>query len=229
MWFYCCFAFLIKFVGGQKAGKLVPVFLSVGVALTILFYNYSGWFLPNFLFFPLTLEFCAGCLLYHTRNQINIYALSFMCLAAPVFLWLANQSESLNVVGNIINNPAMALQRALVWGGFAVCVVGVVTQIDLKYSVKWPQFLLLLGNASYSIYLLPTFIVSLWQIFYRNILSHVPVFEHLTIPPPLCGLIYVAVTIIGGILTWKYFEVPINLKVKQLLFRIGSKNQLEII
>jgi len=71
LWFYLAFGCFIKIFNGRTAGRILPVFMAVGVLATVLCYHWNRWFLPKFLFHPLTLDFCAGCLLYHARNLIG--------------------------------------------------------------------------------------------------------------------------------------------------------------
>jgi peptidoglycan/LPS O-acetylase OafA/YrhL len=222
MWFYLCFAWLIIFVGGQRAGKVLPCVMVAGVVVTAASYHSNFWFLPKFLFHPFVLEFSAGCVLYHARDLMGKRALLILCLLVPVFLYFANQAQFLGKHWTILADPALGFYRAGVWGGFAVCLVGAVTQIDLKHSASWPKFLLLLGDSSYSIYLIAPLVMLTVQAAILG-LNKIIGSEYLTIPPFLCGTIYVLGTIIGGILLWNFFEVPSTTKVKKLLSRFVPK------
>jgi exopolysaccharide production protein ExoZ len=222
IWFYLCFAWLIKFVGGQQAGRILPLVMAAGVVVTAAFYHSDYWFLPKFLFHPLVLEFSAGCILYHARNLMGKRTLIALSILVPIFLYFANQAQFLGKHWIILSDSKLGLYRAGVWGGFAFCLVGMVTQIDLKHSRSWPKFLLLLGDASYSIYLIAPLIVLPVQtaIF---VLNKMIGYKYLTLPPFLCGIIYVFGTIVGGIVLWKFFEVPTTLRVKRLLSRFVPK------
>lgn len=218
IWFYLSFAGLMAFAGGRRAGTILPAFMAAGVLITGVFYHSEYWFLPKFLFHPLTLEFCAGCILYHARNWMGTRTLCLLCILLPIFLFFANQAQSLGIHAKVLNNPLAGLHRAGVWGGFATCLVGIMTQIDLKHTLNWPKAFLLIGDASYSIYLIAALIMPTFRIFTSMLIA--PAFN----PSPLAnGVIYVAGTVVGGILCWKYFEVPATLKAKTFLARFVPK------
>ena len=222
MWFYLSFAWLLKFVGGQRAGRVLPCMMAVCVIVVSVFYHSSFWFLPKFLFHPLVLEFSAGCVLYHARNLMGRHTLFALCLLAPCFLYFASRVEFLGGHQARLNDLALSFYRVLLWGGFSVCLVGAVTQIDLKYPTAWPKVLLLLGDASYSIYLIAPLVMLTVQaaIFWLNKIIG---FEFLTMSPFLSGTVYILGTIFGGILVWKFFEVPATRKAKSLFARLLPK------
>jgi exopolysaccharide production protein ExoZ len=155
MWFYLCFASMMRYSGGKLAGTRLPCVLGAAVMVKMLLLPSVAWGLLNFLFHPLTLEFCAGCLLYYFRNHIGKVMIYGMAVAAMPLIYFAYRTPELSYDGTVMTYPVLGLHRALLWGGFAVCLVGVVTQIDLKYQWAWPRWLTLLGDASYSIYLIP--------------------------------------------------------------------------
>lgn len=223
MWFYICFAFFIKPFNGRQAGRMLPCFMAAGAVVTAVFYHSNDWFLPKFLFHPLTLEFCAGCILFHARNLMGRRALLTMCFSALVFLYFANKAQFLGEHDEVLDDRTLGFYRAGVWGGFAVCLVGVVTQIDLKHNWKWPSFLLLLGDASYSIYLVGSIVSLTFQSLVVHGINKLCGFDCLTPTPLLCGAVIVLGTIFGGILTWKFFEVPTTLKAKKILSRFVPK------
>ena len=218
IWFYVCFAWLIMLVGGQKAGLVLPAIMTVGVIVTAVFYHSIYWFLPKFLFHPLVLEFSAGCILFQTRNLMGKRALFLLCFFGLIFLYFANQSQVLGKHWTILEDPILGFHRAGVWGGFAFCLVGIVTQIDLKHSLSWPKKLLLLGDASYSIYLVAPLVMLVVQatIF---VLNKTLGFEYISLCPWLCGIIYVFGTVGSGVFLWKYFEVKATYQMKKLLSR----------
>jgi exopolysaccharide production protein ExoZ len=218
MWFYMCFAGLMAIVGGKLAGKCLPSLLAVGVACTLLFYHAKQWFLPNFLFHPIVLEFCAGCILYHARDVIGKKCFLVMCfLSVPLFC-VANHWEYLGPCFTIMDDRMLGLHRTLVWGGFSVCLVGIASQIDLRHSVSYPKLLLMLGNASYSIYLIQPLIIA----------TFVPIFRFIFHVRPsyfFCGLVYVVGTILFGLLLWRYFEVPVTPRAKDWCSRVLRVSQ----
>lgn len=210
MWFYVLFAGVMARVG-QRAGKVLPVILAAGVVVIGGIYRCESWFLPKFLFHPLTLEFCAGCLLYHCRDWMGRRALFTFCGLLPILLYWSNHDQTLGKHLSVIDNVGLGLLRTGVWGGFAICLVGVVTQVDLKYRLSWPGALLRLGDASYSIYLVSPLILPLTRavmwLFTRD--------AHLSMP--VYGLIYLVGSVGGGLLLWRFVETPATQWAKRSL------------
>ena len=218
IWFYLCFAGLMNFRSARHAWLLLPGFFAIGMAVNMAFNQSGPWFLPKFLFHPMTLEFCAGCILYHAQNRIGKSALFIMGGLSLLFLYLAYYyNSSLGGAWTSLNDLKAGLLRAIVWGGFATCLVGLVSQIDLKYRWKWPRFMLLLGDASYSIYLVPSAFMMVFEIGIHH-LSKLSGHD-LTPPPVWYGSVYVLGTVAAGIACWKFFESPASKLAKGFLFR----------
>jgi exopolysaccharide production protein ExoZ len=218
MWFYLAFAGLMKFSGGSRAGTRLPWLMAAAVTVSLVCFSSLGWGLPKFLFHPIVLEFCAGCLLYHYRDAIGKGVCYGMAGAGASLFYFAHQTQYLGMHSTILNNPMSGLSRAIIWGGFAVCIVGVTTQIDLKYQWQWPKFLLLLGDASYSLYLIPGAFLMTFDIFLHG-LNKLAGHELWVVPPFWHGVVYVVGTIVCAIFCWKYFEVPTTRLFKRILFR----------
>jgi exopolysaccharide production protein ExoZ len=222
MWFYLGFGLLITRAGGNLAGRIFPALMLCGVALTTFFYSSENWFLPKFLFHPLTLEFSAGCLLFHVRNWLGKISFILMCLLASVFLFFASRHEQLGLHMQVLTSSTLGFERAGIWGGFAVCLVGIVTQLDLKTPFAWPKLPLLLGDASYSIYLITPIVLTPTAMLVHS-LKH---FHFLAADVPteiISGFFYLAGTLIGGVLLWKYFEFPATQWAKKNLRRFTAK------
>lgn len=155
MWFYSLLAVFLGFAAKTRASTLCAWVLAGGGVVVGLAYD-AAWLLPRFLFSPLVWEFAAGCALYAFRERIRakrIYAWA----ALPVFVAALPFTSYLGYPGEVIGNPAMGAARALIWGGFAVCVFALFYAAE--NSVKWPRSLVALGTASYSIYLIQPFVV----------------------------------------------------------------------
>jgi peptidoglycan/LPS O-acetylase OafA/YrhL len=220
VWFYLLFALLMMFLGGRMAGRSLPVLLLIAVIGVALFYRQPGWILPSFLFHPMTLEFGAGCLIYQGRDHFDKRVFWPLCLLLVPLAFLAYRTAYLGDAWKVIDNPRLGFERAVVWGGFATCLVAVVSYMDWRMKPRWPQPLLLLGEASFSIYLIhPCF-----RIF---IPAYGLAFHHK--PGSLaCGLVYLANAIGMGLLVWKYLEVPLTRATKTFLSRwISDPNRLE--
>jgi exopolysaccharide production protein ExoZ len=218
MWFYICFACLMRYSGGTLAATRLPCILAAAVAAKILFLPSVGWGLLNFLFHPITLEFCAGCLLYHYRNSIGKAVFYGMAVTSLPLLYFAQQTEYLGLHLAVMNNPVLGMYRTVVWGGFAVCLVGVVTQIDLKHQARWPRWLTLLGDASYAIYLMPVIVLMTFNILCHG-LGRLTGHDITAMPLLARGILGVTATIVFSVLTWKYFELPAIRVTKNFLLR----------
>jgi exopolysaccharide production protein ExoZ len=224
VWFYLCFAGLLRLGAARQGWLWLPLFFTVGMILNLAFTQHGPWYLPKFLFHPMTLEFCAGCVLYHLRDRIGKFALYAMAGLCLLFLFWGYHESFLGVHWTILDDARAGLYRVMVWGGFAACLVGVITQIDLKYTWKWPQFLLLLGDASYSIYLVPmpplmmTFSILLKLL--GKFMGH-----DMTPPPWYYGSIYVLGSVAVSIACWKFFEIPTTSLTKRWLFRFLPERQ----
>jgi exopolysaccharide production protein ExoZ len=223
MWFYLCFAGLLKLNSGRRAWIWLPGFFAAGMIANLAFFQYGHWYLPKFLFHPITLEFCAGCILYKTRNFIGKYGLYAMGGLSLFFLYIAFRTPSLGMHWTILDDPMAGLRRTMVWGGFATCLVGMIAQIDLKYSWAWPRFLLLLGDASYSIYLVPAAFMMTFEIGLKALGR---IGGHELMPSPWWhGTVFVLGSVAIGIVSWKYFELPANSLARRFLFHFTPAKQ----
>lgn len=155
MWFYALVAVFLGVATKTRASVLCAGVLAAGSVVVGLGYE-ARWFLPRFLFSPLVLEFAAGCALFAYRDQIRTYR-AYAWAALPVFVAALPFSSYLGYPGEVIGHAAMGFARALIWGGFSVCVFALFYAAEEK--VKWPRSLVALGTASYSIYLIQPFVV----------------------------------------------------------------------
>ena len=222
MWFYLGFCLCMSRAGGMLSGRIFPALMVCGVILTTIFYSGQNWFLPKFLFHPLTLEFSAGCLLYHVRNWLGKFSFILMCLLAPVFLFFAGQHEQLGLHMEVLGSSTLGFERAGIWGGFAICLVGLVTQLDLKNPFTWPKLPLLLGDASYSIYLITPIVMTPTAVLVHS-LRKFHLIHSVLQTELISGIFYVAGTLFGGVLLWKFFEFPATQRAKQFLRRFTPK------
>jgi peptidoglycan/LPS O-acetylase OafA/YrhL len=137
----------------------------------------------------------------------------------PAFLSWSNREQSLGQHWQVLNHVSLGLLRAGLWGGFAVCLVGVVTQLDLKHPLNWPGGLLLVGDASYSIYLIGPIVTTI--VHGATYVLHLP--AGATATQVVRGICFFALDIGGGILSWKYVEVPLTSRTKKFLTRYVPK------
>ncbi len=155
MWFYSLVALAIGLFSKARAAVICAGVLTAGSVLVGLLYQ-ATWLLPRFLFSPLVVEFAAGCALYVYRERIRRFAWA-ACLGLPLFgsgLWFTSY---LGYPTEVIGHHFLGFARALIWGGLAVCVFALFYAAETK--VRWPRFLVWLGTASYSLYLIQPFVV----------------------------------------------------------------------
>lgn len=150
MWFYALVAGLMLGVAKGRAGLACAGVLAGGGAVVALGYD-APWLLPRFLFSPLGWEFAAGCVLFVCRDGVRRHAALAWPLL-PVFgagVWFTSY---LGYPGEVIGHTFTGFARAFIWGGLATCVVALF--VAAEHKVRWPAWLVALGTASYSIYLI---------------------------------------------------------------------------
>ena len=81
-----------------------------------------------------------------------------------------------------------------------------------------PNALAFLGDASYSIYLIPSVLLMTLEITLHG-LNKLAGHDFIVLPPLWHGFVYIIGTIVAAIFSWKYFEVPATRLTKKILFR----------
>ncbi|MEI8233174.1 MAG: acyltransferase [Verrucomicrobiota bacterium] len=207
MWFYVVFAACLSFLRPNRVRLAMPIFLAVGALL--IFPNYSGaWYMPHFAFHPLVLEFCSGCLLFHFRHRLKGAVVWILLCALPAFAYGSVLHERLGDHFGVLESVTLGYQRAGIWGGFAVCLVGCVICLDQSGKVNFPRWLVLLGDASYSIYLIQPLSLKALQKLFVGVGDGVKL------------VAYVVIAIVGGLLVHLYIEKSICLKTRRFLERL---------
>lgn len=142
MFFYCVFAVTLTLPRTMQL-KVVVASLSglVGLGLVFDFKNGMSFAYTS----PLLLEFVAGCLigrLYEAKLfPSKSWGVLLICVAAAALTWTA------------WHTPETLLERAFVWGLPAALIVTGALSLEPNASRRPSSVGLLLGNASYSIYL----------------------------------------------------------------------------
>jgi peptidoglycan/LPS O-acetylase OafA/YrhL len=149
-----------------------------------------------------------------------------MCLLAPVLLFFAGQNGQLGLHMEVLSSTRLGLERAATWGGFAVCLVGIVTYLDLNIFLNWPRILLLLGDASYSIYLITPIVMTPTAILVHS-LRHFHLLASILETEIISGLFYLTGTIVGGVILWKYYELPVSTAAKKFLLPASNRSTKE--
>ena len=214
-WFYSLFAALIAAFGARVLVVIAPLLV---VLCVIVSFGYRGsWFAPSFLFHPLMLEFAAGILIYNTRRLLGARSMAIAAILAIVFGSMVVRTRMFAEHDSVLNTPASGWERALIWGGFGAALVIIVVSVDNLHLIRWPRWLIKLGDCSYSIYLIQPY----------GLLASAVVGRLHGAGTIFPAAVFAACTILGGILVSNGIEVPLTHWTKQqgVLFtcRIGQK------
>lgn len=164
LYFYLAVAILVTW-SRKHAAIVLGIAAIVIVTLNIWFYQ-RGLYLPEnealakasllvpFYLSPLTLELIAGFLfsdwVYHRPSQ----CLSCWLTGTVLFLSLAYLYQaSLPLPGSGMAGFFHVCERAVLFGGFALCLIACAVELERRKITSW-TFLQALGDASYSIYLI---------------------------------------------------------------------------
>ncbi|HCQ9179998.1 acyltransferase family protein [Proteus mirabilis] len=158
--FYAFFSLFIA-VKLSKIEYVEVAFITI-IVLSNMLLSYSGtsWFIHEYAPFinltasPIMIEFAMGMLLYrlYISNALLCkgVSLTILVLFIPGFYVLEKNMITTSLGGD--------WHRPLVWGFFAF--YGVWAAISLEGKIKAPKFIVFLGNASYSIYLMHALITA---------------------------------------------------------------------
>lgn len=151
---------------------------------------------------PMIIEFAFGMLVYRMYSYDCLIpkgaALALIVAALPVFLWV-EMSEAIKNFG--------PLYRPIVWGGFAFVMVA--SAMSLESYTPESKFLLLLGDSSYSLYLVHYIIGPVIIHYWTNNSMQSSVSIWLYMP------MFIVVCHAAGIATHLYIEKPINSAIRK--------------
>lgn len=198
VWFYLLFAVCLA-VAAQHALTAMALLLMGGVAIVTA--TYSGqWFFPRFAAHPLVLEFVAGCLIYRFVRRLGLAAALLALVGIVALLPIALDHQALGAHNSVLSDVDLGWQRAVYWGGLAVCIVVLALVLESRH-VAFPRYLCKLGDASYSMYLVQPFALS--------------VVKFVALPHAFVAFaFFVAVSTGFGYAVWRYVETPITAYLK---------------
>ena len=200
------FVFAICILLGWKFARIVWVaWVALILAHNLGFWNTDQYFL-NFIFSPLIVEFLMGCLLafLFVRQKIR--------LTIPLFVLLISMLGIFAVIYLRIFDHQFGREQwnyVLIIGG-AILAVWTAASVDKSRKLAGTRWglLMLLGNASYSIYLIHTLVIRIIFTAARNVLGEAT-FQNNTSHVNLLSILSASVAIFIGILLHLRVEKPL--------------------
>ena len=216
IWFYTLFALLLLWFAPRRAGGFLPLMLGTacGFAASISL-RPEGWYFPWFALHPLCLEFCAGCVLYRYHERFGrveagvagTLAALLLAVVLPRMPWLGEAFE-------FMDRPDWSWQRALVWGGSAVCLVIAALGWERSSSRVLPRWMLVVGDASFSLYLIqPYTLFAIRRLGIDNLL--------------ISSGCFLVLTLLASVAFWRWVELPLT-RVARRWFG-GTSHQIRIL
>jgi len=191
MFFYLLFAAALA-MKVRSLRFLVPVLVALS-ALSLI--PHTTWPAIATLLNPILLEFLAGVWLgYAVRDALR---------------WKTSIAVALGGVGalGILFLPAPNyIERPLFWGGSALLLMLSVVNLEERFGRRIPAWMLRIGDASYSLYLVHSLVV----LFIARIFLH----EHVA-RPNLAGMAALAlvVSVFTALALYRWVERPLTLAV----------------
>ena len=173
-----------------------------------------------FFFYPLTLEFIAGFLLHELMaRQPSLRWVPWLATAALFAIAIALYQQLGVFHPSGLAGLYHAPERALLWGGFSVCLVAAAVRLEGagKRPLAWARRL---GDASYSIYLGHILLI---QLFLR---AHASLGLS-TWPKPLLALLVLAAIVVLLQLYYLAIERPLYVTARKGISRLFGAGGLE--
>jgi exopolysaccharide production protein ExoZ len=209
--FYLLFGLCIKLGYRFAKGAMLMWFILIVLNAVLL---QSANFYIQFLLNPVIVEFMMGCLVaYALIHQLKIPQL----LLYALFVLLVTASVS------FIHFDGLRLERTiwyeLLLGALFSIITYLAVKTDIKYPhIKYPAILLLLGDASYSIYL---FHQTLYNVFVR-LYQKALLITNLSLPVMAIATGILVLTLMAGVLIHLFIEKKMLQYLQQKFIR-GSK------
>jgi exopolysaccharide production protein ExoZ len=151
---------------------------------------------------PLLLEFAAGCAIgkLYEKQLLPSYSIGRLVLLVGAAA----------LISSVWNFPETLLQRAILWGiPSALIVFGALSMEDVVRKIP-SRILLLLGNASYSIYLSHIILLLMFNL----AIQRMKLFEDMRILVAMYLIVGSTIAVIGGVLVHKLVEQPILRRIR---------------
>lgn len=204
--FYCLFSFSL--LSRRSHSRAIFVAVYVAGVVFVLSLGSGLLFFLRFAFSPFALTFCLGIMIYEFRKHLSKLALTLSGVLLFPLLFHAAERDSLGFYDRALADGVLALDRFFVWGIAAATVVIFVISLENAVHMKWPTWLVKLGDASYSLYL----VQPLGIVFSYYIAKFLPNASNL-----LRGGAFVLFVIAVSLPLHRYIEQPITRLAKKLL------------
>jgi peptidoglycan/LPS O-acetylase OafA/YrhL len=159
MFFYVVFSAAIFLARGRAVG-VAATFLVAGVAVTSLWK--PSILVLDFWFRPIVLEFIAGMLIaaaYGKGVRLPLALAPFLVVAA-LCLWTVVDMRMFESYGG----PGFySFPRFFVFGGGAICLIMAATLLPRRTLPAWLVRLSVLGDSSYTLYLVHPFLFGIYR------------------------------------------------------------------
>jgi exopolysaccharide production protein ExoZ len=210
LFFYIMFGLTIYF--GKYFARVILSIWILGIVLnSFKVINITKYFFLDFIFSNNNLEFLIGCIVAYFIINFRVKynrGLLLIGILMVIFSWMKV------IEGEIIR---YSTESMLIFGFSSGLIVLSAVSIDLKKSPKYPRFLIILGDASYSIYLTHVFIFG----FLNQIYIKLGFFD-----PLLAFILMIIITIILGGVCYFLLEKPLLFYLKAK-FYISSEKAIE--
>ncbi len=205
IFFYLAFSLLIclkpKFYIPIIVTWLLAIFVNIGLHLT---FDGVVW---QFLFSILHLEFVMGFLAAYLVSKYRINCPSYL-LNFGLFLY------TLSAINTIYH--LLPISYVIAYGIPSTIIIMSGAALEMTKVVMVPQFLLLLGNASYSIYLMHGFVINnLTKIAIK--LRIIDFFTQNTLLFSLFAILNACLAVVVGCMIYHYVEKPLLVVSRRLV------------
>ena len=198
MYFYVVFFVIMLFL----PGKYLPIALLLWGGTIAMFGPSTINPFYNLILHPLTIEFIAGCFIAMYFNYVQPFRLNGLLLIFFSFISILVAILSFVYFRSQTGYAPDNWDRVLYYGIPAALIVFFIVNAE-KNSLSLPQFLIQVGNASYSIYLSHLFTINaigkIWSIFNSS-----SIIDNFFIVPATIGMV-----LFIGFASYWYVEIPL--------------------
>lgn len=201
MFFYCVFAVTLTLPRALQFKAIVGC-LSALIVVGILF-DFKGGM--SFAYTsPLLLEFMAGCIIgrIFEANRTAPKPLALVLIGGGLIV----------LVLSATNMPDNLLERALTWGLSSALIVMGILSFEFDAEKHPSNTALLLGNASYSVYLSHIIILLIFNLVMKKtgIIHGFGIDQAFSSAAAFYGICGGAVALLGGVAVYQFIERPLS-------------------